>query len=211
MATSNHSTVGSSVKIQVKIEGTRPLLWNHFGPHALSLEPQERSGIAGNDPDEWRRSVLLSPDRELYILPSAVFKCLREGGRYIKHGRSNLEKPVTATVRVQSESIIVQDRFLPTKPDYLHDGIYQEQTPEVFVDVSPVVNPTTKRRNIRYRVATAPGWRCTFNIEFDRTIVSRNQMESICIQAGEFVGLGDGRSIGLGRFKLLTFEAPDSS
>lgn len=206
-----NSTVGNSVKVQVKIEGTRPLLWNHFGPHALSLEPQERSGVAGNNPDEWRRSVLMTQDRELYILPSAVFKCLREGGRFIKQGRTSLEKSVTATVRVQSKPIIVQGRFVPRKPEHLHDGIYQEVAPEVFVDVSPVVNPSTKNRNIRYRVTTTAGWQCHFNIEFDKTIVSRSQMESVCIQAGEFVGLGDGRSMGLGRFKILAFGEPDSS
>jgi hypothetical protein len=215
MATSDNSTVkptvGNSAKVQVKIEGTRPLLWNHFGPHVLSLDPQERSGVAGNDPDEWRRSVLMTPERELYILPSAVFKCLREGGRFIKQGRTSLEKFVTATVRVQSKAIIVQDRFVPRNPEHLRDGIFQEEMPEVFVDVSPVVNPSTKNRNIRYRVSTAPGWQCSFGIQFDRTIVSRSQMESICIQAGEFVGLGDGRSMGLGRFKILVFEDPDSS
>lgn len=208
---SSQPTIGNSVKVQVKIEGTRPLLWNHFGPHSLPLEPQEREGVAGNDPHEWRQSVLMLPDRQLYILPSAVFKCLREGGRYIKKGKSSLEKSVSATVRVQGKSIIVQGRFVPQKPEYLHDGIYQEETPEVFVDVSPVVNPGTKRRNIRYRVTTAPGWQCSFELQFDKTIVARSQMESICVQAGEFVGLGDGRSMGLGRFRILAFEAPDSS
>lgn len=204
-------TVGNLVKAKVKIEGIRPLMWNHFGPHALPLEPQERGGVAGNNPDEWRNSVLMSPDRELYLLPSSIFKCLREGGRYIKQGRSSLEKPVTATVQVQGKLIIVQGRFVPKKPEFLHNGIFQEEIPEVFVDVSPVVNPSTKNRNIRYRVTTAPGWQCSFEIQFDKSIVSRSQMESVCVQAGALVGLGDGRSMGLGRFKLLTFEAPDSS
>lgn len=208
---SSSLTVGNLVKIRVKIEGTRPLLWNHFGPHALPLEPQERGGIAGNDPDEWRRSVLMSLDRELYLLPSSIFKCLREGGKFIKQGRGTLEKLVACTLRVQSNPIIIEGRFVPHKPEYLNDGIFLEEMPEVFVDVSPVVNPATRRRNIRYRVATAPGWTCTFTAEFDKTIVTRNQMNSICIQAGEFVGLGDARTIGLGRFKVLAFDEPDSS
>ncbi len=106
-------TVGNLVKAKVSIEGIRPLMWNHFGPHALPLEPQERGGVAGNNPDEWRNSVLMSPDRELYLLPSSIFKCLREGGRYIKQGRSSLEKLVTATVQVQGKFIIIQGRFVP--------------------------------------------------------------------------------------------------
>jgi hypothetical protein len=35
-----------------------PLLWNHFGTDALPLEKRAKTGVAGNDPDEWRRKVL---------------------------------------------------------------------------------------------------------------------------------------------------------
>jgi hypothetical protein len=42
----------------ITIEGTRPLLWNHFGPDTIPLEKQEKSGVAGNDPDEWRTGCL---------------------------------------------------------------------------------------------------------------------------------------------------------
>jgi len=108
---------------------------------------------------------------------------------------------------INTYPIVIQGRFVPRKPEYLHDGIFCEVTPEVFVDVSPA----TSRRNIRYRVTTAPGWICNFTVEFDKTIVTRSQMHSICIQAGEFVGLGDGRGIGLGRFTVKAFGSPDSS
>lgn len=188
------------------------LLWNHFGPHALPLEPQERQdGVAGNDPTEWRQSVLMTQERELYVLPTYLFKCLCEGGRFIKQGRSNLAKLVACTLRVQSSPILIEGRFVPHQPQYVHDGIFSENTPEVFIDVTGVTNPTTRKRNIRYRVATVAGWSCQFKIEFDKTIVSRTQMHSACHQAGEFVGLGDGRQLGLGRFVVQAFESPDSS
>ncbi len=37
----------------VKIKGTKPLFLNLFTNETLSLERRERTGIAGNDPEEW--------------------------------------------------------------------------------------------------------------------------------------------------------------
>lgn len=44
------------VTAEVSIVGTRPFLFHKFGPEALPLEKQERSGVAGNNPDEWRKT-----------------------------------------------------------------------------------------------------------------------------------------------------------
>lgn len=205
------STLGNLVSARVQIKGTRILLWNHFGPHALPLEPQERDGIAGNDPQEWRRSVLMNSERELYLLPSYCFRCLREGGKFLKQGRSNLEKAIASSLRIQNKPIYIDGRSVPQQPEYIHNGMFMEVPPEVFIDVSGVVNPSTRKRNIRYRVATASGWTCSFTMEFDKTIISRSQMHSACIQAGALVGLGDARQIGLGRFDLVSFEISDTS
>lgn len=188
------------------------LSWNHFGPHALPLEPQEQQdGVAGNNPSEWQQSVLMTDDRQLYLLPTYFFRCFCEGGRFIKQGRSNLAKLVGCTLRVQSQPILIEGRFVPHKPEYISDGVFLENTPDVFVDTRGVVNPTTRKRNVRYRIATVAGWVCQLEIHFDRTIISRTQMHSVCHQAGEFVGLGDGRQMGLGRFVVESFESPDSS
>ena len=34
------------MQAKVKIKGVRPLLWHHFGPDALPLERQEKTGVA---------------------------------------------------------------------------------------------------------------------------------------------------------------------
>lgn len=60
--------------------------------------------------------------------------------------------------------------------------------------------------HIRYRVAAAPGWSTSFSIEWENTLISRNEMTSILNSAGSFVGLGDGRSIGFGRFEVTKFK-----
>ena len=46
----------------------------------------------------------------------------------------------------------------------------------------------------------------TFTIYWDNTVVSREQMQAIINDAGRFVGIGDGRNIGFGRFRVPEFE-----
>ena len=60
--------------------------------------------------------------------------------------------------------------------------------------------------NVRYRVACSSGWKCSFSLVFDNTLVSKIAMRSIICDAGNLVGLGDGRSIGLGRFQVVEIE-----
>lgn len=70
-----------------------------------------------------------------------------------------------------------------------------------------VRNPSTKARNIRYRVAVKPGWQCSFTILWDSVVVDRKSLETAIINAGTLVGVGDGRqSIGYGRFELKEFS-----
>ena len=55
----------SIVRATIRIEGLRPLLWHHFGPDALPLEKRPKTGVAGNDPEEWKRTMLSTADRQL--------------------------------------------------------------------------------------------------------------------------------------------------
>ena len=52
---------GNIVHAQVVIRGTRPLWQHKFGPDALPLHPKEKSGVAGNDPEEWRKTCMIDP------------------------------------------------------------------------------------------------------------------------------------------------------
>jgi hypothetical protein len=70
--------------------------------------------------------------------------------------------------------------------------------------------PGTRGRNVRYRIAAAPGWSCTCRIEWDRTVISRQEMEAVAIDAGRLVGLGDGRAIGFGRFTVTAFAVAEA-
>jgi hypothetical protein len=72
--------------------------------------------------------------------------------------------------------------------------------------VRPVINPGTRGRNLRYRLALNTGWVATFSIMWDQSIIAPSIMQTICNDAGAFSGVGDGRSIGFGRFKVVKFK-----
>ena len=194
----------ATLTAKVKIRGTRPLLWHRFGPDAIPLEKQERTGVAGNDPEEWRKTVLHTKEGQLYIEPSYIFGCLREAAKYTKKGRGSIQKLVQATVQVVDDRILI-DRFIPNFNGGLPEDITTDPDEPVYLDIRSVRNPSTRGRNVRYRVAAIPGWQTEFTIAWDATVVNRAQMEAVTIDASRLVGVGDGRSIGFGRFEVEEF------
>ena len=205
---------GNIVHAQVVIRGTRPLWQHKFGPDALPLYPEEKSGVAGNDPEEWRKTCMIDSKGRPYVHDTYLFATIRDGGRYIKKGRSNMVSPLAATLQVLDDPIIITNRFWPGYEDGSYETDFNptqaappENYPEadIYMDIRGVRNPTTRNRNIRYRVALSTGWVMRFVIQFDKSIVSRELMHSAIIQAGDLVGIGSGRAIGKGRFEVLAF------
>jgi hypothetical protein len=190
--------MGNLLNAEITIRGVRPLLWHAFGPDAIPLEKRERTGVAGNDPEEWKRTVLHTADRSLYVPATYAFSCLREGSKFTKKGKGSIQASVSATLQITSDRLVF-NRRLPEEPT-------TDDTQLVYILVNSVRNPATKARNVRYRIAAATGWETQFTIMWDRTIVSRAEMESTTRDAGTLVGLGDGRSIGYGRFELVSFD-----
>lgn len=186
----------------VTVTCIRPLLWNAFTPDAIPLTKQERSGVAGNDPEEWRKKALLTSQGVLYLESTYIFGCLRDGAKHSKKGRGSLQPLLVATLQVADDRVLT-NRTMPA-----HLNTDPEQA--VYLDVRSVKNPGTKARNVRYRVAAAPGWQASFRIEWDCTVISRQEMEAIAIDAGRLVGLGDGRAIGFGRFTVTDFTVAEA-
>jgi len=190
------------IRATVTIRGERALLWHHFGANVLSLEKQEREGVAGNDPSEWKRTVLLTKKGQLYVEPEAIFSCLRDAAKFTRRGKFSIQGAVAATLQVDDPWVPI-DRFLPKTK------LTTDRWKPVYLDVRSVKNPNTRNRNIRYRVATSRGWKATFHLIWDKTIVSRNEMKAVAIDAGRLIGLGDGRAIGNGRFEIKSFTVND--
>lgn len=192
----------------VTIKGTRPILWHAFGPDAIPLEKQEKFGVAGNNPEEWKKSVLYTKDGQLYLKPSYIFGCWREAAKHTKKGRGSITKLVAATLQILDSKVLV-DRWIPDFDNGLPDSITTDDSEPVYLSIEGVVNPSTRARNVRYRVAASPGWTATFRIAWEATVVDRYQMEAVSIDAGRLVGLADGRAIGYGRFEIESFEVEE--
>jgi hypothetical protein len=126
----------------------------------------------------------------------------RDGAKYTTRRRGTLQPLLASTLQVVNDRILV-DRWLPK--DGL-DKLIQVETAPVYLDVRSVRNPSTRARNVRYRVAASPGWQASFRVVWENTVVSENEMRAVARDAGQFVGLGDARSIGFGRFKLMGFQ-----
>lgn len=192
-------------KAVVTIRGTRPY-WFHALPlDAIGGKRKERTGSAGNDPEEWRKTFRADKDGQLYIPPEQIFACLRAAGRHTKAGRGTITKKVAATLQIVDKRILM-DRSMPNNGS---DPELNALDDLVYIDCRAVRNPATKGSNIRYRIACSEGWEAAFTILFDKTIVSEGEMHQVCLDSGILEGLGDGRSIGMGRFEVLSFEAAD--
>jgi hypothetical protein len=207
--------MGNMVEATVTIKGVRPLFQHKFGPDSLPTERQERTGVAGNDPQEWRKTATVTSNGQLYLEPTYAFATIREGARFVPKRRGSIVNDVVATMQCTDDRLLV-DRWMPGFPNgHACDITTIEppaQDPEapVYLDVRGVRNPSTKARNIRYRIAASTGWTITFNILWDKTIVSTEQMKSALDNAGKLVGIGNGRAIGMGRFNIVEFTVKDS-
>lgn len=202
------------ITASVSIQGVRPLLWHAFGPDSIPLEKGEKTGVAGNDPEEWRKTVLVTKGGQLYLPPTYAFGCLRDAARNTKKGRGSIQALVASTLQITNDKILI-DRHFPGFPNgHAFDVKNVEPPPNdvdlpLFMDIAGVRNPSTKARNVRYRVGASTGWTATFNLRWDKTIVSRGQMEAVCIDAGNLCGLGDGRGVGYGRFMITDFKVQE--
>lgn len=196
---------------KVTIKGTRPLFWHKFGRDALPLEKKEKTGVAGNDPEEWRKTVMVNKEGQLYLEPTYAFSTIIGGSKFTKKGRGSIQGDMAATLQIVDDRILV-DRYFPGFPNGKVFNVNEVDPPEedpelpVYLDVRGVRNPSTRARNVRYRIVASPEWTCSFTIMWDVTIVSTNQMEASLIDAGKLVGIGNARAIGMGRFDVTEFE-----
>lgn len=199
------------LQAKVTIKGTRPLFYHRFGPDAIPLEKLEKTGVPGNDPEEWRKTVMVTEEGQLFLEPTYIFATIREGSKFVKKGRGSIQTSMIATLQIMDTRVLV-DRFMPGYPNGKAYDVAKENPPAqdpfapVYLDIRMVRNPTSKMANIRYRVVASPGWSCSFTLEWDKTIVSRGEMESALIDSGKLVGIGNGRKIGMGRFEVASFE-----
>jgi hypothetical protein len=191
------------VAAKVKLEGIKPILINSF-PVDTFDENKSKSGSIGKNETEWKKTILMDAKRNIYVLPSYITACISGGGKHIKVGKATLSKKVSASLQCMEDIILLDGAIVPEERD-----LTRLTTDPVYLDVRSVVNPMTKGRNLRYRIAVRTGWKMTFTIMWDDFAVSKDGMKNCIENAGIFEGIGDGRKIGFGRFKLLSFSSID--
>jgi hypothetical protein len=196
--------------VTVEVMGIRPILFHAFKIEAISALSKVKSGSAGNDPEEWKRTVL-ERDDQLYIPASYWHSCLKEGAKYTKAGRGSIQKSFTSGMTMKSE-ISLLNCFLPKGwQEMTSDQMVTDSSQDVYLDIRGVMNPNSKGRNIRYRIACREGWKTELEFLFDETIVSQSQIKKIVEDSGKIAGVGDGRVLGYGRFKTLSLKITDES
>lgn len=174
-------------------------MFHKFSVDVLS-KSKPKSGSTGNDPEEWKTTIW-NEGKKLYLPGFYFFSSLKEGGKYIKVGRGTISNKLISCMRVKTEKCYL-NRELPDELDKI-DMISTDPGQPIYLDVRGVKNPATKGRNVRYRLALKSGWECGVEIEFDDTVISKDDMKRCIEAAGKFSGLGDGRNIGYGRFEIL--------
>lgn len=188
-------------KAKITIVGKKPLLLNSFSEELLSFEGRkEKRGSKGNDPEEWKQTVMMDEDRKLFLGNDNIFACLKDGSKYVKEGRGSIQKKLVASLQIEEDRVFLEDRALPEE-----DELTRDATQKVYLDVRVVNNPNTKGRNLRYRIACCKGWRTSFHISWDASLVAVGKMQLAVEDAGNLAGIGDGRSIGFGRFDVESF------
>jgi len=186
--------------IEFKITGKTAFMFNKFNVENVSNKSKIKSGSAGNDPDEWKAKTICD-GKKLYIPGYYVFSCLGEGGAYVKEGRGSIKKKLMGCLLINTPKFYL-DRELPKEMEELEvDDISKDSSQPIYLDIRAVKNPMTKGKNVRYRLALCPGWSTTVLAEWDDTIISRDALRQSIEAAGKFVGIGDARVLGYGRFQ----------
>ncbi len=188
------------IEADLTITGKKPMLINTFPIDTLD-EGKTKSGTTGKDEFGWKRTVLITEKRELYVYSSYILGSIVAGAKYIKVGKGSLSKKVGSSLECSPSVLLLNGLKLP--PD---DEITKNATDEVYIDVRSVTNPMTKGRNIRYRIAIKEGWGLKCLLMWDDAQVSFDQMKQAVYNAGMYEGIGDGRKIGFGRFKIESFK-----
>jgi len=173
-------------KYKVEIEGIRPLLTNK------KLEDEEAVRKRGEEQDseELAKKKVYKVGNKLVIPAEQIERAMEKVASSFKlegQGKKTYKDLVQGAVFVEPEFI--------------------EITPQGFeIDRRSVVIPSTKGRITRYRPKWKSGWKLKFEVRVMDDRVKPEVLQKIIDEAGRIKGIGDGRSIGMGRFMLISFQ-----
>lgn len=171
------------MKVEITIEGTTPLICNRFSDEAAEAATNgTRIAVATTD----RGTPLEIAQKKLYtgtdgnpMIPQPnVLRCLVEGGRFHKVGKSQV---TTAKSSMLFSCIDIEGAEVPI----VHTQPWK-------VDTRAVRIPSTGGRILAHR-PMFDDWKLSFVMDIDTTIMSPKLMRQIVDDAGKRIGLGDFR------------------
>jgi hypothetical protein len=169
----------------VKITGTKPLLMHN--PTDLGSKPKLRRGEHLDPEAEAERYLYRDAKGQICIPAFNVKACIREAGRNYKVSgrRSTFASMIRAGLKISPD-------FIPL--------IYRNNW---VVDYRPVV---VQRQRIMRARPRFDDWSLEFQIEnVDPTVIHRDTLYKILLDAGKYYGLGDFRPE-FGLFEVEKFE-----
>lgn len=189
------------LKIDIRIEGITPLICNKFtDAAAMSASSGTRGSSLSVDrgsPEEVAQSKLyLNGDGKPCIPQPNLLRCLVEGGRFHKSGKSmittNTKSILYACVDILGAEIDIDSK-------------------QWSVDTRAVRIPSTGGRILTHRPIFHE-WALEFEALLDTSICSQKLFRQIVDDAGSRIGLGDFRPSTkgpYGKFKVTRWSAED--
>jgi len=185
--------------IKAKIQGVTPLICNRFHDGAaMASSGGTRSSAAAGDrgtPQEIAEAKLYRGlDGKLMIPQPNLLRCLVDGGRFHKVGKSQL------TTQAGSQ--------LYACVDILGAEIPLHHVEPWRVDTRAVVIPSTKGRILTHR-PMFDDWSLEFEIDLDETMLNVKLLRDVIDDAGKRIGLGDfrpARKGPYGKFSVVQWQ-----
>lgn len=171
----------SLIRIDIKIEGTTPLLMNRFTEEAQQKATSGAgSSVVGDHGSgkEQAEKKLYTHDGVIGIPQPNLFRCIIDAGKYFKNGRS---KVTTQKSSIIPSCVEIEGLFLPLE----HSEDWQ-------VDTRPVRIPATGGRILTHRPMFEK-WALAFEVQLDTELMSEKFFRQIVDAAGKRIGLGDFR------------------
>jgi len=171
------------IEINVRIEGTTPLLCNRFTDEAaMSSTSQTRAATVGGkgDPQEQaEKKLYISEATGSPVIPGPnLFRCIIDGGKFFKNGKS---KVTTLKSSLIPACVAIEELEIPIispKP--------------WMVDTRAVRIPSTGGRILAHRPCFYD-WSLEFTMTLDTEIMDIKLLREIVDASGKRIGLGDFR------------------
>ena len=193
------------MKVVVSIKGIKPILFHKFNIESLQDTAKPKSGNSGNNPEEWR-SAFFHDRGHLYVPGSYLMSALKNGSVHTKVGRGTIQKTWISAVQVEDEKIYFNHKMPEGWEEIETTNFPQDPSQGVFLDIRMVANPNTKGRNVRYRIGIGSGWELQFTLIIDNTLLSKQHVKKVVEDTGKLQGIADGRTLGFGRYEVLSCE-----